>query len=205
MSNSASQDEVDNTDNNTAPVSSGSVCQDQSCNVICNAEPRKPPKKQISVLCRAWKFRYVAPCTTNSPAAFEKNITTMLEINRPKNIIYLVVLYDARQLPQDLNPTKVTIQGFLQGKLWSSTLRKWNNFEWSPVQGGLCGDLEFENFSEAAFPYITVPVFGTDGQAGSCSGRAIEGKKLEWSRIARQNVAKKGMAFGMIVWITNYL
>ena len=161
MSNSESQDEVDHTDNNTAPVSSGSVCQDQSCNVICNAEPRKPPKQQLKVLCRAWKFRYVVPCTTNSPAAFEKNITTMLEINRPKNIIYLVVRYNALQLPQDLNPTKVTIQGFLQGKLYASTLRKWHNFEWSPVQGGLCGDLEFENFSEDKFPYVTVPVFGT--------------------------------------------
>jgi hypothetical protein len=95
------------------------------------------------------------------PAAFEKNITTMLETKRPKQITYLVVRYDARQLPQDLTPTQISVQGFLQGRLWASTLRKWHNFDWSPVQGGLCGDLEFEGFRETTFPYITVTVVGT--------------------------------------------
>ena len=85
----------------------------------------------------------------------------MLETNRPKQITYLVVRYDARQLPQDLKPMQVTIQGFLQGRQLASTLRKWHNFDWSPVQGGLCGDLEFEDFRETAFPYIPVTVFGT--------------------------------------------
>ena len=68
-------------------------------------------------------------------------------------------------MPQDQNldqkPTQIAIQVFLQGRLYASTLRKWNNFNWSPVQGGLCGDLEFESFRETAFPYISVTVFGT--------------------------------------------
>ena len=151
MSNSA----TDNTQTNTVHVSHGHG------NLLSSAVRRKPPKKAPSVLCKAWKFRCVVPCTTNLPAAFEKNITTMLETKRPKQITYLVVRYDARQLPQDLTPTQISVQGFLQGRLWASTLRKWHNFDWSPVQGGLCGDLEFEGFRETTFPYITVTVVGT--------------------------------------------
>jgi len=147
-------------DTNSA-VTSSPNCQDQSCNVFSTAIRGKPRKKTPKVLCRAWKFRCVVPCTTNLPAAFEKDITKMLETNRPKQITYLVVRYDARQLPQDLKPMQVTIQGFLQGRLLASTLRKWHNFDWSPVQGGLCGDLEFEGFRETTFPYITVTVVGT--------------------------------------------
>jgi len=151
MSNSA----TDNTQTNTVHVSHGHG------NLLSSAVRRKPPKKAPSVLCKAWKFRCVVPCTTNLPAAFEKDITKMLETNRPKQIAYLVVRYNARQLPQDLKPMQVTIQGFLQGRQLASTLRKWHNFDWSPVQGGLCGDLEFEGFRETTFPYITVTVVGT--------------------------------------------
>jgi hypothetical protein len=64
-------------------------------------------------------------------------------------------------MPQDSNLTKATVQGYLQGSMWYSTLKKWLNCEWNPVEGGLCGDLEFEDFREATFPYVTCRIFGT--------------------------------------------
>ena len=128
------------------PVAACPLSPDQPCKIISVAAENKSLKSIHNVQCKAWKFLYVAHCTTVSQPAFEIYLSEMLNMNRPKNITYMAVMYDIRQMPRKSNQANVTIEGFLQGRLYASTLKKWLDFEWSPVWGGLCRDPEFHDF-----------------------------------------------------------
>ena len=142
------------------PVAACPLSPDQPCDIISVAAENKSPKSIHNVQCKAWKFLYVVHCTTVSQPAFEIYLSKMLNMNRPKNITYMAVMYDIRQMPRKSNQANVTIEGFVQGRLYASTLKKWLDFEWSPVWGGLCRDPEFHDFCEASLPYRSFTAFG---------------------------------------------